>query len=97
VAALIAGYGNRVGIFFYRTFYNFMNAAIVPKMNYFSAFALHDSAHDINGSIMPVKQGSSSYDSYFMIFFVWHNLILFNKLGQQIQFVKLQLKKRKIN
>jgi hypothetical protein len=49
-----------------------MHASVVAKMNDLSAFALHNSSHNINSRIMSVKQRSSSYDSYFMIFFIRH-------------------------
>jgi hypothetical protein len=55
MATLVTCNSNAICIFFYRTFYNFMHAPVVAKMNYLSAFALHNPPHNIDGSIVPVK------------------------------------------
>src|SRR5690348_9708856 len=76
-----------------------MHTAIVAKMNDLSSFALHNPAHNIDGSIMSVEQRSGGYDSYSMIFFLRHKFLdgLLHKLKPLIlTLVKLQLKKKNI-
>jgi len=53
--------------FFNRNFDYFCHAAVVPQVYNFSTFRLHDPAHDINGRIMPIEQGSCCYNSYLLL------------------------------
>ena len=55
MSALVGGNGNTMDIFFNSTFNNFMSTPVMTQMNYFSTLTLHDPAHNIDRSIMPVE------------------------------------------
>src|SRR5687768_14506606 len=66
MSTLVTGYSNALHIFLNSRFYNFFYRPVMTQVNNFSALALHDTAHNINGSIMTIKQGSGGDDSYFI-------------------------------
>ena len=55
MAALVAGYCNRIGIFLYRTIHNFFYAPVVSQVYDFGTSTLHYATHNINGRIMSVE------------------------------------------
>jgi hypothetical protein len=68
VPALIAGYGNGVGVFLYSGFYYFLRAAVVAQVYYLGALGLHNAAHNINGGIVPIEQTGCRYYTYFGLY-----------------------------
>ena len=60
-------------IFFNRSFNDFMNASVMTKMNYFYTLALQDTAHDIDGGVMPVKERCGGDQSDFVYRGVAHS------------------------
>ena len=70
VAALVAGNGNTLCIFFYSTFNNFCYAAVMTQVNDFSTFTLQYSPHDVDCCIMTIEQRSGCYNSNFMCGYV---------------------------
>jgi hypothetical protein len=83
MAALVAGNGNALGIFFYSALYYFGYAAVVAQVNYFDAFALQNAAHDVDGCVVPVEKGGSGYYSYLMRCGVCHELFLAANMAQK--------------
>ena len=65
--ALVTGNGNTLYIFFNGTFYNFCYTPIVTEMDDFGSLALQNPAHDIDGSIMTIKQSCSGNNPYFLV------------------------------
>ena len=64
---LIRGHSYTLCIFLNGGFHYFLCATIVTEMDHFSAFGLHDTAHDIDSGIVPVKKccGSDYADIIF--------------------------------
>src|SRR6187549_3157171 len=73
VASLVTGNSDPLNIFFNGTFHNFSNTPVMPQMDDLCTLGLHDPAHDIDSSIMPVEQGSSSYDTNLILKYKSHN------------------------
>ncbi len=71
--ALVAGNGNAVCIFLNSTFHNFVYAAVMAQVNDLGPLALQNTTHNINGGIVPVKQGGGSNNPYFI--HVLNNLV----------------------
>lgn len=63
MTTLVTGDGNSMSIFLNSTIDNLCNRAIVTKMNDLGTLALHDAPHNIDGSVMAVKQRGSRYNS----------------------------------
>ena len=55
MSPLIRGNGNTLHIFLNSGIDNFLSRAVMAQMNNFCARALHDSPHDVNCGIMPIK------------------------------------------
>ena len=56
VSALVAGNRYPLGVFFYGGIDDFLYRAIVSEMNDFNPGILQDPAHDIDRSVMAVKE-----------------------------------------
>ena len=63
VSSLVGGHGNGLGIFLNRTIDHFIDTAVMPQVNDFTARPLHDAPHDVDGGIVPVKEARCGDDS----------------------------------
>ena len=54
--ALIACHSNRLRIFLHGSIYHLSNRAVMPQVNYFCACGLNNTTHDIDCSIMSIKE-----------------------------------------
>ena len=72
MTSLVAGDGNTLYIFLNSTFNYIGHAPVMTQVYNFGAFALENTAHDIDGCIMPIEQGCRSNDPYFIISFETH-------------------------
>jgi len=61
VAALVTGNGNALRVFFNSGFYNFLNAAVMPQVDDLGSLLLQDTAHDIDGGVVSVKETGRGY------------------------------------
>ncbi len=61
--SLVGGHGNALGIFLNRTIDHFIDTAVMPQVNDFTARPLHDAPHDVDGGIVPVKEARCGDDS----------------------------------
>ena len=61
VTALVAGNGNGLRIFLDGAVHNFGYRTVVPQMNYFGTTALQNAPHDVDGSIVSIKQRGRCY------------------------------------
>jgi hypothetical protein len=59
-----------LNIFLNGTIYNFLNLPVVPKVYHLHTGTLQYPAHNVNGSIMPVEQGSSGYNAHMILRFI---------------------------
>src|SRR6186997_296380 len=66
MSTLVTGDCNALHIFLNSCFNNFLYRAVVTQMDNFHSLALHNPAHDVNSSIMTIKQGSCCDNSYFI-------------------------------
>ena len=66
VTTLVAGHGNGIGIFLNGAIHYFFSTAVVPQVNNLSTAGLYNSAHDVDGCIVAVKQTCCSYYPYFV-------------------------------
>jgi hypothetical protein len=79
---LVAGHGNGIGIFLNGTIHYFLHTAVVAEVNYFGATGLHYTAHDINGRIVAIEQGSGCYNTNFVLGLIQHNEVFCIAFGQ---------------
>jgi hypothetical protein len=61
MAALVTGEGNTLYILLYGAVNYLIYRAIMPKMDHLRTGALQYAAHNIYGSVVPVKQGGGGY------------------------------------
>ncbi len=66
MAALVGTDRNALYIFLKRSGYHLFDAAVVPEVNHFSAHALQDTAHDVDGGIVPIKQAGCRHKADFV-------------------------------
>jgi len=57
MSALITGNRYSLGIFLYGRIHDFSGRSIMPDVDDFGSGVLQNSSHDVDGGIMPVKQG----------------------------------------
>src|ERR1700744_1461205 len=85
VTTLVTGQCNALHIFLYSAIYYLFHAAVMAQVYDLGTAALQYAAHDINRSIMPVKQRRCSNKTYFigrLIGNTFHNAKLVNKINQ---------------
>jgi hypothetical protein len=73
MATLVTGEGNTLHIFLYGTVHHLIYTAVMAQVYYLGAAALQYAAHNINGSIVPIKQRSSCYKANFVFGLIWGN------------------------
>ena len=62
VAALVAGNGNGLGIFLNGAVHDFLHRAVVAQVDNLRAAALNNAAHDVDGGVVPIKEGGGRDD-----------------------------------
>src|SRR5436190_20085266 len=67
MTTLVTGDSNTLYIFFNSSFHYFFYTPVVPQMNDFNSFALHNTSHNIDGSIMAIKKRCCCYNPYFIL------------------------------
>ena len=72
MTTLVTGNSNCLRIFFNCGFYYFFYTTVMTQMNNFCAFTLHNSAHNINGSIMTIKKTGGSNNTNFICRSITH-------------------------
>jgi hypothetical protein len=63
MSALVRADGNCINIFLNSRFDNILHRAIMSEVDNFGATGLENTAHDIDCSIMPVKQARSGKET----------------------------------
>jgi hypothetical protein len=72
MTALVTGNGDTLHIFFDGTFDDFGNTAVMAQVNDLGTLGLQDAAHDIDGSIVTIKQTGCGNDADFIFWRVGH-------------------------
>jgi hypothetical protein len=75
MAALITGDGDTLYILLDSTVHNFLYRAVVAEVDNFGTAALHDTAHDIDGSVVTVEERGGGYEADLVLWCVWCGLL----------------------
>ena len=78
MSSLVRGDGNALHIFLDGGIHNLLHRAVVPHVDDFGAGALQNTAHDVDGRVVAIKQRSSGNEADFVFGLVcgdgFHNL-----------------------
>ena len=64
--ALVGAYRNALHVFLQRSSHHIVHRAVVPQMHHFHAHAHKNTAHDVDGGVMPVKKRSRRDKTHFV-------------------------------
>ena len=93
MSPLIGGHRNGLSIFLNGTIYNLLHRTVMSQVNNFTTRGLDNPSHNIDSGIVAIKEGSRSYNAYFVFWdirgSVFHALISEVKLRKISRFYAL--------